>query len=679
MTDFAELGIRADTRDLRTAQDELRGLTRTGAETERAVSTSAEKISASWRRMAGIAGAALGTLAASFGLRAAINESEQYSLQLSRMSAIIRATGGVAGRTTAQLEAQAQALARASLESVDGVMSAQRVLLTFRNVQGEVFDRAIESAADLAAAMGGDIVSATRQIARALEDPINGVTALTRSGTVFTTAQRDMIRAMVEAGDTAGAQAVILAELEGQYGGAARAVPPLSSALDSLGQSMGNLRRAFVESTGVSQAFAFAADTASNIVQAFSENLGDLRGFIIATALGVTAYYLPAIAAATFQTGLWIASLITLRGALIATGIGGLIVGAGMLINLLLRLVENTGSLSEAFAVLGRVATGVWEGIVSTAQAIPAGLSGVWAGVQRGFIGLVFELSMIWRRFLVFLSGSLPDGGVLGGVFDGVRESLDGAIASGGEFRRGLSGIAMDLADVERAGRAAWSERTGFSGAAEAIAELRDILARTNEESGEVAQAIAAVNAELNNTQGAAGGASAAMRDMGNAGQDLASTMKSVESSFESAFVDFVTGAKSAQDAIASLMRDLARLAAQAAFRSLFGRLFSGGGGGGFLGSIFGGFRADGGPVSAGRAYVVGERGPEMFVPSGGGQIVPNEAMRGGGGVTVNIDARGAVEGVAVQIEAAIQRRLPEILQASSGYVGDRRLRGFGA
>ncbi len=58
-----------------------------------------------------------------------------------------------------------------------------------------------------------------------------------------------------------------------------------------------------------------------------------------------------------------------------------------------------------------------------------------------------------------------------------------------------------------------------------------------------------------------------------------------------------------------------------------------GGGGGGwigaaasFFGGLFGGARADGGPVSAGRAYLVGERGPEMFVPRGSGQIVPNGA-----------------------------------------------------
>jgi hypothetical protein len=159
-----------------------------------------------------------------------------------------------------------------------------------------------------------------------------------------------------------------------------------------------------------------------------------------------------------------------------------------------------------------------------------------------------------------------------------------------------------------------------------------------------------------------------------------------IESSFESAFVGFVTGTRSAQDAIASLMRDLARLAAQAAFRRLFG---AGSGGGGIIGAITGALGFGGGAKV--RSYEGGGftgSGPRTGGLDGRGGMLamvhPNETVidhtrGGGGGVTVNIDARGAVEGVAVQIEAAIQRRLPEILQASSGYVGDRRLRGFGA
>jgi hypothetical protein len=61
---------------------------------------------------------------------------------------------------------------------------------------------------------------------------------------------------------------------------------------------------------------------------------------------------------------------------------------------------------------------------------------------------------------------------------------------------------------------------------------------------------------------------------------------------------------------------------------------------GGFLG--FGGGRAMGGPVSANTAYVVGERGPELFVPGNSGTIVPNGA--GGRGATINLTVNGAID-----------------------------------
>jgi len=55
----------------------------------------------------------------------------------------------------------------------------------------------------------------------------------------------------------------------------------------------------------------------------------------------------------------------------------------------------------------------------------------------------------------------------------------------------------------------------------------------------------------------------------------------------------------------------------------------------------FGGGRAMGGPVSAGTAYMVGERGPELFVPKGSGTIVPNGAGRG---TTINLTVNGAID-----------------------------------
>ena len=82
---------------------------------------------------------------------------------------------------------------------------------------------------------------------------------------------------------------------------------------------------------------------------------------------------------------------------------------------------------------------------------------------------------------------------------------------------------------------------------------------------------------------------------------------------------------------------------------------------GGLLSSIFG--RANGGPVGAGRPYMVGERGPELFVPGAQGNIVPNNAM-GSANVTVNVDASGSsVEGNSDQA-AQLGRMLGAAVQA---------------
>ena len=70
------------------------------------------------------------------------------------------------------------------------------------------------------------------------------------------------------------------------------------------------------------------------------------------------------------------------------------------------------------------------------------------------------------------------------------------------------------------------------------------------------------------------------------------------------------------------------------------------GGGGifGFLGNLFGGKKASGGPVSSGKSFLVGEKGPELFVPRSSGTIVPNNKLGGGGStsVVVNVDASGS-------------------------------------
>jgi hypothetical protein len=161
-----------------------------------------------------------------------------------------------------------------------------------------------------------------------------------------------------------------------------------------------------------------------------------------------------------------------------------------------------------------------------------------------------------------------------------------------------------------------------------------------------------------------------AMEALKDKTDETADAMKALESSVGEAFTSFVTGAKSGQEALADLLASLADTLANSAFQSIAGSLFGGGGGGGkFLSAIFGGARAGGGPVLAGRSYMVGESGPEMVTMGGNGYVTSNAALRSavgaGGGTVIQIDARGAVEGTAAMIAKAIQRAAPAIVKQS--------------
>lgn len=110
--------------------------------------------------------------------------------------------------------------------------------------------------------------------------------------------------------------------------------------------------------------------------------------------------------------------------------------------------------------------------------------------------------------------------------------------------------------------------------------------------------------------------------------------------------------------------------------------LFSGGNTlGSFFTSLFGGPRAGGGPVRAGRIHPVGEQGPELFIPDVNGRIVPNHALVGSGtdGVTVNIpisiDARGADPAGLARVEQQVNRLRNEVPGLAVRGIQDARRR----
>ena len=103
------------------------------------------------------------------------------------------------------------------------------------------------------------------------------------------------------------------------------------------------------------------------------------------------------------------------------------------------------------------------------------------------------------------------------------------------------------------------------------------------------------------------------------------------------------TGKLSFKDLTRSIIQDMIRIQLRAQMISLFSGMFSKFSGGGFgTGNAFGnqdlgGFLAEGGSANANTAYIVGERGPELFVPRSSGTVIPNNQINNMMGATTNV------------------------------------------
>jgi hypothetical protein len=133
-------------------------------------------------------------------------------------------------------------------------------------------------------------------------------------------------------------------------------------------------------------------------------------------------------------------------------------------------------------------------------------------------------------------------------------------------------------------------------------------------------------------------------------------------------FEDAILSGQKLSDTLRAIGQDLVRLV----FSNMITQPLAKG-----IGTFLSGMRAEGGPVNAGGAYMVGEKGPELFVPHASGSIVPNNKMSGGGsgsgGVTVNYNiAAGVSRAELVPILDQERRRLkaeiPDMVRRGGGY-----------
>lgn len=173
-------------------------------------------------KIAAIGVAAAGAAAIAFGV-SSVKSFEESENAVAQLNAVLKSTKSVAGVTSKSALDLANSLQKVTKFSDEDTLSAESLLLTFTKIGKDIFPQATKTVLDMSTALGQDTKASAIQLGKALQDPILGVTALRRVGVNFSTAQRDVIKNLVETGRSAEAQRLILKELTTEFGGSAEA------------------------------------------------------------------------------------------------------------------------------------------------------------------------------------------------------------------------------------------------------------------------------------------------------------------------------------------------------------------------------------------------------------------------------------------------------------------------
>jgi hypothetical protein len=170
-------------------------------------------------------------------------ESEQATKQL---ETVLKSTGHAAGITKDEVLGLASALQQQTNFEDDAIVAADNLLLTFTKVGKDIFPQATEIILDMSQALGQDLKSSAIQVGKALQDPILGVTALRRVGVNFNQEQTEIIKNLVNTGRSTEAQAMILKELQTEFGGSAKAArDTFGGALKAVQNNVDDLQETF--------------------------------------------------------------------------------------------------------------------------------------------------------------------------------------------------------------------------------------------------------------------------------------------------------------------------------------------------------------------------------------------------------------------------------------------------
>lgn len=376
---------------------------------------------------AGLAAATAGIAALGAGLGMSVSAAADAQQVQAQLNAVLQSTGGIAGVTAEQVNALADELSRLTPFEDEAIVSAESLLLTFTNIGQDVFPDATRIVLDMSQALGQDLKSSAIQLGKALQDPINGVTALRRVGVNFTDAQMEMIQAMVEAGDIMGAQKMILAELQTEFGGSAEAAGStfagqlkiLKTQLGNIGEKIGGaVLPALSELAGKLMEYLGKPEVQAAITS-IAEKIGEFAASVVEAVPVVIEWFKKAFDWLTQNKGVIVGVLAAIGVAIAAFVYSTVIPAAAAMIAATWPILaimaavaavaylvytawtENWGGIQEkvaaVWAVLEPIFQAVWTWLqdqiaqaIQRVGAIVAWLSALWTGTLQPALAAVW-------------------------------------------------------------------------------------------------------------------------------------------------------------------------------------------------------------------------------------------------------------------------------------------------
>lgn len=274
---------------------------------------------------------------------------------IASVEAVLKTTGGTAGFTSKRLQEIASALQDVTTFGDEEILrGATSNLLTFGNIVGPVFERAQRATLDLSQQFNVGLKESAIQLGKALNDPIVGISALSRVGIAFTQQQKDQIKTLIESGKVMEAQGVILDEIEKFYGDAAEAAArttagEMKQAANAFGDAMETIGQA------LAPVVVPASRAIKDLSVAFAGLSPEARRFIV-VASGATVV------------------------------LGGMAAGVGILVA---ALGAIAGPITLAVGAIGLFAGAVaanWRGITNLASSIGEAFKGIYESARRWLV-----------------------------------------------------------------------------------------------------------------------------------------------------------------------------------------------------------------------------------------------------------------------------------------------------